>query len=285
MALSMSSGSSSPQWDNRHRGFISPAELQQLRQASPGRGTDLHEFHARQPATPGDNNNPSAGAVTLTSQQEDQSVSRPAQQQSVANTMSHIRTSSFFSFRKQLQHSSDANPDHRDQQQSNRRPSTGAQDRDFAPQNNQQRAQTIGPMRSSPEKQDNQESDTALAARKDSSSVSPLHPEIRSIVQLTVAHARKVYFSGPLVKRIQRQPDGQRPKDDGWVDVWAQLSGTTLSIWDMKEIEEANKKGLEVPPTYVNITDAVSFLRSLSILLVTTLAVVRSRTRFSDWPR
>ncbi|KAG1835076.1 hypothetical protein EV424DRAFT_1551768 [Suillus variegatus] len=255
MALSMSSGSSSPQWDNRHRGFISPAELQQLRQASPGRGTDLHEFHARQPATtpPGDNN-PSAGAVTLTTQQEDQSVSRPAQQQSVANTMSHLRTSSFFSFRKQLQHSSDANTDH--QQQSNRRPSTGAQDRDFAPQNNQQRAQTMGPMRSSPEKQDDQESDTALATRRDSSAVPPLHPEIRSIVQLTVAHARKVYFSGPLVKRVQRQPDGQRPKDDGWFDIWAQLSGTTLSIWDMKEIEEASKKGLEVPPTYVNITDA-----------------------------
>ncbi|KAG1781697.1 hypothetical protein EV702DRAFT_1042160 [Suillus placidus] len=256
MALSMSSGSSSPQWDNRHRGFISPAELQQLRQASPGRGTDLHEFHARQPATspPGDNNNPSAGAVTLTTQQEDQSVLRPAQQQPAANTMSHIRTSSFFSFRKQLQHSSDANADH--QQQSNRRPSTGAQDRDFAPQNNQQRAQTMGPMRSSPEKQDDQESDTALVARRDSTSVPPLHAEIRSIVQLTVAHARKVYFSGPLVKRVQRQSDGQRPKDDGWVDVWAQLSGTTLSIWDMKEIEEANKKGLEVPPTYVNITDA-----------------------------
>ncbi|KAG1750844.1 hypothetical protein EDB19DRAFT_1893361 [Suillus lakei] len=249
----MSSGSSSPQWDNRHRGFISPAELQQLRQASPGRGTDLHEFHARQPATspPGDNN-PSAGAVTtLTTQQEDQSVLRP---QSAVNTMSHIRTSSFFSFRKQLQHSSDANTDHH--QQSNRRPSTGTQDRDFAPQNNLPRPQTMGPMRSSPEKQDDQESGTALAARRDSTSVPSLHPEIRSIVQLTVAHARKVYFSGPLVKRVQRQPDGQRPKDDGWVDVWAQLSGTTLSIWDMKEIEAANKQGLEVPPTYVNITDA-----------------------------
>ncbi|KAG2340692.1 hypothetical protein BDR05DRAFT_889329, partial [Suillus weaverae] len=75
-------------------------------------------------------------------------------------------------------------------------------------------------------------------------------PSSRSIVQLTVAHARKVYSSGPLVKRVQHQSDGQRPKDDGWVDVWAQLSGTTLSIWDMKEIEEANKKGLEVPSTY-----------------------------------
>lgn len=87
----------------------------------------------------------------------------------------------------------------------------------------------------------------------------PLHAEIRSVVQLTVAHAHKVYFSGPLVRRIERQPDGQKPaKDEGWQEVWAQLGGTTLSIWDMKKIEEASREGREVPPTYVNVTDAVS---------------------------
>ncbi|KAF9007597.1 hypothetical protein BDQ17DRAFT_1324157 [Cyathus striatus] len=85
----------------------------------------------------------------------------------------------------------------------------------------------------------------------------PLHPEIRSVVQLTVAHAHKVYFSGPLIRRVERQPDGQKhSKDDCWNDVWAQLGGTTLSIWDMKQIQEASKQGREVPPTYVNITDA-----------------------------
>lgn len=89
--------------------------------------------------------------------------------------------------------------------------------------------------------------------------VPPLHPEIRSVVQLTAAHAHKIYFSGPLVRRVERQPDGQRPaKDEGWCDVWAQLGGTTLSIWDMKQIQEASKAGKEVPPTYVNMTDAVS---------------------------
>lgn len=88
----------------------------------------------------------------------------------------------------------------------------------------------------------------------------PLHPEIRSVVSLTVAHAHKIYFSGPLIRRIERQPDGQKPsKDDGWSEVWAQLGGTTLSIWDMKEIQEASQQGKEVPPTYVNVTDAVRF--------------------------
>ncbi|KAG1816038.1 uncharacterized protein BJ212DRAFT_1481112 [Suillus subaureus] len=110
----------------------------------------------------------------------------------------------------------------------------------------------MGSICSSPEKQDDQESDMALAACRNSTSVPPLHPNIHSIVQLTVAHACKVYFSGPLVKHVQCQPDGQHPKDDGWVDVWAQLSSTTLSIWDMKEIKEANKKGLEVPPTVIS---------------------------------
>jgi len=89
-----------------------------------------------------------------------------------------------------------------------------------------------------------------------------LHPEIRSLVQLINAHAHKIYFSGPLMRRFERQPDGQKPhKDEGWTEVWAQLGGTNLSIWDMKEIQEASKQGREVPPSYINVTDAVgSFL-------------------------
>ena len=86
-----------------------------------------------------------------------------------------------------------------------------------------------------------------------------MHPEIKSVVQLTLAHAHKVYFSGPLVRLIERQPDGQKPaKDEGWREVWAQLGGTTLSVWDMEEIQEASKQGRQVPPTYINVTDAVS---------------------------
>lgn len=46
-------------------------------------------------------------------------------------------------------------------------------------------------------------------------------------------------------------------KDEGWIDIWCQLGGVTLSIWNMKAIEEANARGEQVPPQYVNITDAV----------------------------
>ena len=260
MALTTAPGSSSPQWDSRHRGFISPAELQQLRQTSPGRGADLHEFQARHP-TGELNSNPGAGETFTTTTEDTLASPRPApapQQPS----MSHIRTSSFFSFRKQVQPSDVHDSSHSAIR--NKSPSNVAPDRDFAPsppQNNQQRAQTMGPLRSSSDKKDGpgqSQTDLSPAARRSSITASPLHPEIRSIVQLTLTHARKVYFSGPLVKHVQRQPDGQRPKEDAWTDVWAQLGGTTLSIWDMKEVEEANKRGREVPPTYVNMTDAVS---------------------------
>ncbi|KAF8263900.1 hypothetical protein EI94DRAFT_1703672 [Lactarius quietus] len=64
-------------------------------------------------------------------------------------------------------------------------------------------------------------------------------------------------FRGPLVRRIERLPDGHQPmKDEDWRDV----------IWDMKEIEEASKQGKEVPPTYINVTDAfVQVLGSVTI--------------------
>lgn len=95
-------------------------------------------------------------------------------------------------------------------------------------------------------------------SRQPSTNASQLHPEIRSLVQLNVAHAYKIYYSGPLVRRTERMPDGQKAtKDDGWTDIWAQLGGTTLSIWDMKQVQEASKQGREVPPTYINMTDAV----------------------------
>lgn len=88
-----------------------------------------------------------------------------------------------------------------------------------------------------------------------------LHPEIRSIIQLCTFHAHKVYFSGQLVKHVERQTDGRVVgKDEPWRKVWGQLGGTTLSIWDMDAIEEARQKGTEAPPSYLNVTDAVSHL-------------------------
>ena len=99
-------------------------------------------------------------------------------------------------------------------------------------------------------------------SKSPTSGPNPVHPEIRSLVQLDAAHRRKIYYSGPLVRKLERQADGQKPhKDDGWVEIWAQLGGNILSIWDMKETREASKQGKEVPPSYVNVTDAVRIFR------------------------
>ncbi|KAG8700722.1 hypothetical protein FRC08_004481 [Ceratobasidium sp. 394] len=85
----------------------------------------------------------------------------------------------------------------------------------------------------------------------------PLHPELRSVLRLNAAHQQKIYYSGRLSKRVERGTDGNRPaKDEGWIDIWCQLGGVTLSIWSMRAIEEANARGEQVPPQYINITDA-----------------------------
>lgn len=125
-------------------------------------------------------------------------------------------------------------------------------------------------MQNQPSKSDSSSSATSMSPNQNptpgpSRQPGSLHPEIRSVVSLTILHAQKIYYSGPLIRRIERQPDGHKPvKDDGWTEVWAQLGGTTLSIWDMAEIQEANRQGKEVPPTYVNVTDAVRIAFSLS---------------------
>jgi CCR4-NOT transcriptional complex subunit CAF120 len=109
------------------------------------------------------------------------------------------------------------------------------------------------PLQPQPQQAPQQESPFALGPTG-----IPLHPEIRSVLRLNAAHQQKVYYSGRLSKRVERGTDGTRPnKDQGWIDIWCQLGGVTLSIWNMQAIEEANAKGEQVPPQYVNVTDAV----------------------------
>lgn len=232
--------STSPLWDSRNRGFIPPSELQQLRRSSVPPPVN-HDFHSQDKPQP---NRPPSMA-----QQPPPPPAKPT-------THGHARSSSFFGFLKPgndhsnqpAQHSLTMGPQRTGTQPSDEHGHISISERQpprLPPQQNlssppqERRSSTIAGPPQPPQ----------------------LHPEIRSVVQLTMAHAHKVYFSGPLVRRIERLPDGHRPaKEEGWRDVWAQLGGTTLSVWDMKEIEDANKQGKEAPPTYINITDAVSLL-------------------------
>ncbi|TDL23533.1 hypothetical protein BD410DRAFT_721168 [Rickenella mellea] len=93
-----------------------------------------------------------------------------------------------------------------------------------------------------------------------------LHPEIRSLVQLDSDLRKKIYFSGPLKRHVARKPDGSPSENKEWTDMWGQLGGVVLSLWDSKEIEAASGRGEEVPPTYINVTDAfVHVLGSVTV--------------------
>lgn len=251
------SGSTSPRWDNRNSGFISPAQLQQWKQQ--GRPS----IDLRQASAVGDQSSAPNGSQADPNKQTP--VSPPASPP--ANT--HTRSVSAFSlFSKSKATSQDEHGSSSPQPQSLRQ-----NERSTFNGSGRQMSRTPPPLESTPEKAPQSPGSTTtseplsppLPAKDNqpgwgsSGAGPPLHPEIRSIVQLTLAHTRKIYFSGPLVRKLERQPDGRKPaKDEGWRDIWCQLGGTTLSIWDMQEVEEANKQGRQVPPSYVNVTDAVS---------------------------
>jgi CCR4-NOT transcriptional complex subunit CAF120 len=236
--------SSSPRWDSRNSSFVPPVPFQQLRQPQPqaslGTGMPTNLAPQRQPSQ---DNAP------------------------LTTTHNHSRSASFFSFRSNRP-SNENQPPQRSLSTIRQGSFSGPALDDWGrpiQQSGPNKLRTQNGSVSQPTVKSPLE--VATQGLK-MSEPKPLHPEIRSIVQLNIAHAHKIYFSGPLVRRIERQPDGQRPaKDEGWTDVWGQLGGTTLSIWDMKQIEEASKQGKEVPPTYVNITDAVRSCPSVCALL------------------
>lgn len=83
------------------------------------------------------------------------------------------------------------------------------------------------------------------------------------LMELIQLHSKKMYgASPPEVEMIfARTPQGGQPKQgtpgsprNDWDEVWMQLSGTSLSVWSMKETKEADKRGERVPPTYYNVT-------------------------------
>ncbi|TFK49960.1 hypothetical protein OE88DRAFT_1645739 [Heliocybe sulcata] len=252
----------STQWENRNRGFVPPSELKQWRQS-----TVPHEFRQQgnieQPDEPAAPTTPPPPMPSSSS-----APSTPPQPGKPVHNHSRSTSSSFFSFRSR--NSSQAQAD--SHQQSHSAASApqplspggpGASNvstlaRTTTNEFGQRAPQMDGPQPAPP----TQHPPRPSMQGRTSTSISqpaaqPLHPEIRSVVQLNLAHTNKVYQWGKLTRRIERQPDGQRPaKEEGWTEVWAQLSGTILSIWDMKEVEEAGKQGREVPPSYINITDA-----------------------------
>ncbi|KAI0950970.1 hypothetical protein AcW1_008133 [Taiwanofungus camphoratus] len=262
-------GSTSPRWDSRNQGFISPAQLQQWRQQQRA----SHEIPSSPPQE-----QPSQQDMRLTTNRKNSAAPSGGSSNGGPSSGGHTRTISSFSLFKgwtshQEDSSASSSTPQRQQQADNQHEGTNGsakQSRIPVSRTNSERGPLSPATITSQQSRSNDSSTLNRASTAGSipaGGLPPLHPEIRSIVQLTMAHAHKIYYSGPLVRHVERQPDGQKPtKDDGWRDVWAQLGGTTLSVWDMQAIDEASKQGRQVPPTYINVTDAfVNVLGSVTV--------------------
>jgi CCR4-NOT transcriptional complex subunit CAF120 len=238
-------------WESRN-GYIPPPRFQQLRaldnlqQQQQGSTLKMSPSHARSPSLfsffrCNNSTNAQTSAASQNTQSVQASVSPPPNQQPFGQQQPQLLRSPQPSVVVPFNQ-----PQAQSRPQSQPQPQTASSSPNMARDPNLQQpglTRTLSMQESS---------------QPPASTPNPIHPEIRSVVQLTVAQARKNYFSGPLIRKLERQPDGQKPqKDDGWVDVWAQLDGTTLSYWDMKEIQQASRQGKEVPPSYINVTDAV----------------------------
>lgn len=58
--------------------------------------------------------------------------------------------------------------------------------------------------------------------------------------------------------------EGRPCADRHWVECFAQLVGTVLSLWDAAALDAAGQDG-EVAPTFINIADAS--IKMVSVLL------------------
>ncbi|PWW78797.1 hypothetical protein C7212DRAFT_156195 [Tuber magnatum] len=96
-------------------------------------------------------------------------------------------------------------------------------------------------------------------------------PELQPVFTFFNSHSKKIYTEGYFLKLNDLNPDGKPSQDRSWVECFAQLVGTVLSLWDAAQLDAAGQDG-EVVPTYLNLTDA-------SIKMIDTLP-----TRLPDVP-
>ncbi|KAH8550333.1 hypothetical protein BGW37DRAFT_540162, partial [Umbelopsis sp. PMI_123] len=76
--------------------------------------------------------------------------------------------------------------------------------------------------------------------------------DLDNIAKLFLRYNHKMYIEGYLTRMIDITPEGQRLENTHWKDVFAELSGSTLAIWDA---EKSNRQE-GILPSYVNIMDA-----------------------------
>ncbi|GES60339.1 PH domain protein [Aspergillus terreus] len=80
-------------------------------------------------------------------------------------------------------------------------------------------------------------------------------PELQPIFGYLNSHANKLYHEGYFLKLNDLDIHGRPCADRQWVECYAQLVGTALSLWDAAALDAAGEEA-EVPPTFINLADA-----------------------------
>ncbi|KKK22633.1 hypothetical protein ARAM_003031 [Aspergillus rambellii] len=79
--------------------------------------------------------------------------------------------------------------------------------------------------------------------------------ELQPIFTYLNSHTNKLYYEGYFLKLNDLDNNGRPAIDRQWMECYAQLIGTVLSLWDAAALDAAGD-GFEVPPTFINLTDA-----------------------------
>ncbi|MCJ1242903.1 hypothetical protein MMC30_000099 [Trapelia coarctata] len=80
-------------------------------------------------------------------------------------------------------------------------------------------------------------------------------PELAPIFTFLNSHSNKLYQEGYFLKLNDLDSRGRPYGDRSWVECFAQLVGTVLSLWDAAALDAAGQDG-EVAPTFINLADA-----------------------------
>ncbi|TKY89595.1 hypothetical protein EX895_001380 [Sporisorium graminicola] len=106
--------------------------------------------------------------------------------------------------------------------------------------------------------------------------------DLRSALSLQESQQKKLYMEGYLLKRDDLGTDGKplhvADEKRRWSECFVQLSGTVLSLWNVEQMQDAARRGTEVPPTYINITD--SFVDFIGLLIEDPKLIPGSRGRY-----
>ncbi|KAJ9648497.1 hypothetical protein H2199_001352 [Coniosporium tulheliwenetii] len=88
-------------------------------------------------------------------------------------------------------------------------------------------------------------------------------PELQPIFTYLNSHSNKLYQEGYFLKLHDLDSRGRPSVERTWLECFAQLVGTVLSLWDATLLDQAGEDG-EVVPTFINLADAsIKMIESL----------------------